>query len=372
MRFEGYYDTLRVIKEELVTSTVGDFMNFSMLLAGLGAVFYIAYRVWGSMARAEPLDIFPLLRPIAIGVCILGFDTLVLPAIDGVIDVLTDATMLLEDQNAEEISQLTSERDELKYALYQKEIDAGGGSLVHIARLLGILPSVEVNTDNVAMTADVSLFWSRIGDKVIDFFVKILSWVLSAVSLGIATVAVFMMVILGILGPISFAFGCFDNFQASIPAWISRYVSISLWIPVAFILGYILDSVHIYLLELDIVALNGGADVPGATGSSFFLVLFYIIGILAYTKVPTVAGYIVEAGGGSGGFGSRVAGATGSLFSGAATVVAGGVGAAVGGAAGAKVGASMVSSRGGRLIDAAISSKNSYRSRRQVEDKNKE
>ena len=33
-------------------------------LAGLGALFYVAYRVWQSLARAEPIDVFPLLRPL--------------------------------------------------------------------------------------------------------------------------------------------------------------------------------------------------------------------------------------------------------------------------------------------------------------------
>ena len=30
-------------------------------LAGLGALFYVAYRVWQALARAEPVDVFPLL-----------------------------------------------------------------------------------------------------------------------------------------------------------------------------------------------------------------------------------------------------------------------------------------------------------------------
>ena len=28
-------------------------------LAGLGALFYVAYRVWQALARAEPVDVFP-------------------------------------------------------------------------------------------------------------------------------------------------------------------------------------------------------------------------------------------------------------------------------------------------------------------------
>ena len=44
-------------------------------LAGLGALFYVAYRVWQALARAEPVDVFPLLRPFALGLCIMFFPT---------------------------------------------------------------------------------------------------------------------------------------------------------------------------------------------------------------------------------------------------------------------------------------------------------
>ena len=38
-------------------------------IAGLGALFYIALRVWASIARAEAIDVFPLLRPFVLGFC---------------------------------------------------------------------------------------------------------------------------------------------------------------------------------------------------------------------------------------------------------------------------------------------------------------
>ena len=53
-------------------------------LAGLGALFYVAYRVWQSLARAEPIDVFPLLRPFALGLCIMFFPTLVLGTLNSV------------------------------------------------------------------------------------------------------------------------------------------------------------------------------------------------------------------------------------------------------------------------------------------------
>ena len=37
--------------------------DVALPLAALGALFFIAYRLWQSMARGEPIDVFGLLRP---------------------------------------------------------------------------------------------------------------------------------------------------------------------------------------------------------------------------------------------------------------------------------------------------------------------
>ena len=47
-------------------------------IAGLGALFYVSSKVWQSLARAEPIDVYPLLRPFAMGLCIMFFPVFVL------------------------------------------------------------------------------------------------------------------------------------------------------------------------------------------------------------------------------------------------------------------------------------------------------
>ena len=42
-------------------------------IAGLGALFYVAAKVWQSLASAEPIDVYPLLRPFVVGFCIMFF-----------------------------------------------------------------------------------------------------------------------------------------------------------------------------------------------------------------------------------------------------------------------------------------------------------
>ena len=54
--------------------------------------FYVAYRVWQSLARAEPIDVFPMLRPFAVGLCIMFFPTVVLGTINSVLSPVVQGT----------------------------------------------------------------------------------------------------------------------------------------------------------------------------------------------------------------------------------------------------------------------------------------
>ena len=65
------FDNLHQILQNLYTDMMplcSQMTGVAKGLAGLGALFYVAYRVWQSLARAEPVDVFPLLRPFALGV----------------------------------------------------------------------------------------------------------------------------------------------------------------------------------------------------------------------------------------------------------------------------------------------------------------
>ena len=68
-------------------------------IAGLGALFYVAVRIWKSLAAAEPVDVFPLLRPFAIGLCIMFFPSIVLGTINSVMQPIVQGTAtMLEGQ----------------------------------------------------------------------------------------------------------------------------------------------------------------------------------------------------------------------------------------------------------------------------------
>ena len=83
MNFDNLHQILQNLYNDMIP-LCGDMIGVAKGLAGLGALFYVAYRVWQALSRAEPIDIFPLLRPFAIGLCIMFFPTIVLGTINAV------------------------------------------------------------------------------------------------------------------------------------------------------------------------------------------------------------------------------------------------------------------------------------------------
>jgi hypothetical protein len=69
-------------------------------IAGFAALWYIASRVWRSIAAAEPIDFYPLLRPFALGLCIILFPT-VIAVMNGILQpVVSTTNNMVTDSNA--------------------------------------------------------------------------------------------------------------------------------------------------------------------------------------------------------------------------------------------------------------------------------
>lgn len=68
--FDNLHQVLRVLYDEMMP-LCGNMTGVAKGIAGLGALFYVAAKVWQSLARAEPIDVYPLLRPFALGLCIM-------------------------------------------------------------------------------------------------------------------------------------------------------------------------------------------------------------------------------------------------------------------------------------------------------------
>ena len=164
-----------------------------------------------------------------------------------------------------------------------------------------------------------------------NFFRELLEMLFQAASLTIDTIRTFFLIVLAILGPISFALSVWDGFQSTLTQWICRYIQTYLWLPVADLFSTILAKIQVLMLQNDISELTNNPNVD-LDGSNTAYTVFMIIGIIGYFTIPTVAGWIIQAGG-AGNYNRAVNNTAMQVGSGAASV-AGGVAGNMAGRAG--------------------------------------
>ena len=285
---EGLYDGMMPLCEDMLDIGKG--------LAGLGALFYVASRVWQSLARAEPIDVYPLLRPFAIGICILLFPTLVLGTLNEGLGLIVQGTHSMVEEQTLDMERYRAQKDELEREAmmrspetaflvsdeeFDRQLDELGWTPGDMATRLGMY--VEVGMYNMEK-------------KIRDAFRSLLELLFAAASLLIDTVRTFFLVVLSILGPLAFAFSVWDGFHSTLTQWFARYISVYLWLPVSDLFSCMLAKIQVLMLQSDIAELQSNPEYSIDNSNSVYIV-FMLIGIIGYFTVPTVANWIVQAGG---------------------------------------------------------------------------
>ena len=282
------------------------------------------WSVQQSLARAEPIDVFPLLRPFALGICIMFFPTIVLGTLNSILSpVVTGTHRILETQTFD-MNEYRQQKDKLEIeamrrnpeTAYLVDKEAFDNKLDE----LGALDAIEA----CGMYVDRAMY--NMKKSVQNFFRELLELMFNAAALVVDTLRTFFLIVLSILGPISFAISCWDGFQASLSQWFVRYISIYLWLPVSDLFSSVLARIQTLMLQRDIEQLSDPNFIPDSSNAVY--ITFLIIGIIGYFTIPTVANWIVQAGGGAGNYGKNVnqaASKTGSIVGGAAGATVGNV-----------------------------------------------
>ena len=293
-------------------------------IAGLGALFYVAAKVWQALARAEPIDVYPLLRPFAIGLCILFFPTFVIGTINTVLSpVVKGCHGMLESQTFD-MNRYREQKDKLEYEAMVRNPETAylvsNEEFDKQLEELGWSPSDMVTM--AGMYIDRGMY--NMKKSIRDFFREILELLFQAAALVIDTVRTFFLVVLAILGPIAFALSVWDGFQNTLTQWICRYIQVYLWLPVSDMFSTILAKIQVLMLQNDIERMQADPNFSLDSSDGVYIV-FLCIGIIGYFTIPTVAGWIIQAGG-MGGYGRNVnqmAGRAGSMAGSVAGAAAG-------------------------------------------------
>ena len=293
-------------------------------IAGFAALWYISSRVWRHLSNAEPIDFYPLFRPFVLGFCIMFFP-FVIAMINGVMQPTVAGTAKMVEGSDKAIETLLKQREEAikntdKWKMYVGEDDNGDYDrwykYTHDGQSAPVLENPISSVGN-----DIAFAMSKAGyrfsNSIKAFMSEVLSILFQAASLCINTLRTFQLIVLAILGPIVFGLAVFDGFQHTLTAWLAKYINIFLWLPVANIFGAIIGKIQEQMIQLDISQLDTKGDTVFSSTDVAYLI-FMLIGIVGYFTVPSVAGYIVNAGGGSA-LGQKVTSMMSSTASSAAT-----------------------------------------------------
>lgn len=246
---EQLYKEMMPLCSQLITA--------GRLIGGFGALWYIGSRIWKNIASAEPVDVYGLLRPFVLGFCILIFPS-VIALINGVLQPTVAGTEAMVKGSNEAM---------------QKFLDLQNDNTMVVGAL---------NPAN----------WIR------ELIREFLELVFEAAALIINTIRTFYLIVLAIIGPIVFGLAIYDGFQHTVTVWLARYINVFLWLPVANIFGAIIAKIQENMMK----ASAFGVTVPGVPTMSVSdgaYLIFLLIAIAGYFCVPSVANYIVNAGGGN-------------------------------------------------------------------------
>ena len=294
MEWNNLHEVLRSLYDDMMP-LAGDMAGVAKGVAGLGALFYVALKVWQALSRAEPIDMFPLLRPFALGLCIMFFPTIVLGTINAVLNpIVTGTHSILEDQVLD-LNKSQQQKDQLEYEAMVRNPEtaymASDEEFDKKLEELGWSPS-DVGT-MAGMYMDRQAY--KIEKAIKEWFRNLLEILFQAAALVIDTIRTFFLIVLSILGPIAFAISVWDGFQSTLSQWFTRYISVYLWLPVSDLFSSMLARIQSLILERDIEMLSDPTYIPDTSNTVY--IIFMIIGIVGYFTIPTVTGWIIQAGG---------------------------------------------------------------------------
>lgn len=294
MEFQNLHEVLRSLYDEMLPLSA-DMAAVAKGVAGLGALFYVAIKVWQALSRAEPIDVYPLLRPFALGICIMFFPTMVLGTINAVLSPVVQGTHTILENQVLDLNDLQAKKD-----LLEREAMLRNPETAYLAsdeefdkklEELGWSPSDLVTMSGMYMERGMY----SMEQTVKNWFRNLLEVLFQAAALVIDTIRTFFLIVLSILGPIAFAISVWDGFQATLTQWLTRYISVYLWLPVADLFSCMLAKIQSLIIEKDIEMLADPNYIPDTSNTVY--IIFMIIGIVGYFTIPTVTGWIIQAGG---------------------------------------------------------------------------
>ncbi len=275
-----------------------ELIGISSAIAGLGTLWYVAGHIWVDLAEARPVNVRPLFRPFLIALGITFFPS-VIAILNGVLQPTVDGTAALAGNANQAVATLLQEKQQVlqQSAEWQMYTGAeGSGSLDKWEQLSGEADSGVFSGLSNRVKFEMAKASYNLKNSVRVWLSEILETLFEAAGLCINPVRTFYLIVLAILGPLAFAFSVYPGLEGSLSHWLSHYIHVFLWLPVANLFGSLIAQIQQEMIKLDIAqATATGQAYFGATDAAYLI--FLLMAIVGYFTVPSITHFIVRTGG---------------------------------------------------------------------------
>lgn len=289
----GLQGTLETVYNSMMVHC-GELVSVGRSLAGFGALLYVFYRVWGHLARAESVDVYPLLRPFALGL-VLTFYPAFLGVLNGVLQPTVTGTSAIVDSTNKALGTLLTmeqqaEDGTLNWQSYWAA--SGEGPANKWEQYTGVDTGAFVK-GTTGLFYELTHIGHSIRNMIRSAISELLQVVYEAAALCINTLRTFELLLLGILGPLVLGLSAFPGFEHLLTAWLGRYINIFLWLPVTNIFSSIVGQIQEEMIKIDLAQMaSSGQTTFGSTDAAYLI--FLIIAIVGYFCVPSITNHIIN------------------------------------------------------------------------------
>lgn len=316
-----------------------------------------SYECWVMMLGRRGMDVIKIARIIGLAMCI-GFSSTICDALAVPGNWLEGETQQMAMNKNREVATLeravaTKQQEYIDSIRSQQAKQEEQKAAQDAATEDGLLDKIQHSVENIGISIQnyakqaAVLVETKISEWANDIIRFIGEIIFQMTYYGMLLGQRIFLSILKLFCPISFALSIVPPWRNAWSQWISKYLTISLWGFVVYLIVYYVDYLIMFYLESDLTAYNklfhnaASWDNIGALGmQAIGTTCMYVVGMLAGAKVlsmvPEVCSWLIP-GGVSSGAGSASNGvATAAGMAGVSTVPS-----AVGAAGGAVVGGTL-------------------------------
>lgn len=275
----GLWGSLMEMMDKVSNANLEGFIDLSVVLAAFLAAFSLV-RFATTYVQGDNSFSWKLARPIVILLCVMNF-SLLCNVFDSTIGIFSrDIADAAGGSFKELYMSMTNSYKVADDNLHRSVEDGLSNSVGEpwYKRVWEVMKTATKRLDN--RTAIESL-------SIVSLFTRL---IIEAIFLVMEFLAAFYLALMRVFGPFILALSIPENWKDSTAKLVARYIQVSLWMPV----GYVIIGILTKLFGVVCGALATGSAEFGAGMTAFCLT---VVGITAMLAIPKVAGWIVESAG---------------------------------------------------------------------------